>query len=43
MILKFPESLSAYYEAVFEPIDLKSQMANLTAKKSGSNIALILK
>ena len=32
MILKFPESLSAYYEAVFEPIDLKSQMANLTAK-----------
>lgn len=32
MILKFPESLSAYYEAVFEPIDLKIQMTNLSAK-----------
>ena len=32
MILKFPESLSAYYEAVFEPVDLKSQITNLSAK-----------
>ena len=32
MILKFPESLSVYYEAVFEPIDLKSQITNLSAK-----------
>ena len=32
MILKFPESLSAYYEAVFEPDDLKSQITNLSAK-----------
>ena len=32
MILKFPESLSVYYEAVFEPVDLKSQITNLSAK-----------